>query len=234
MNNIAVMEGDLLLLPRLYFERTDQGLARWTALDLVRFTEPEFWAKRHAANTLVPGNQGLLNRAGFLNGYKMNAFSYTQGRMYARHGVDFIMVGGAPQLQHRGGGGGSDLRRMKRLDSLTAVTVPNPKNPSKPGIDHRGAEVVWDIGEGLGRGNGVGALAVAGDAVLVGLEVSASEWKERQRMPYRLQVLNLADGKLRQELPVAAKPIQGGIAVADGRVTVVTADGTVACFAGAE
>ncbi|MCY3022802.1 MAG: PQQ-binding-like beta-propeller repeat protein [Planctomycetota bacterium] len=234
MNNIAVMDGDLLLLPRLYFRRTDQGLERWTGMDLAKFTEPEFWAKRHEANTLVPGNQGLLNRVGFLNGYKMSAYSFTQGRMYAWHGANFIMVGGAPQLQHRGGDGGSALRRMKRLDSVTQTTTPNPANPAKPSINHRGAEVVWDNGEGLGRGNGLAALAVAGDAVLVGLEVSESEWKERQRMPYRLQVLNLADGKLRQELPLSAKPIQGGIAVADGRVTVVTADGTVACFSGAE
>jgi outer membrane protein assembly factor BamB len=101
-------------------------------------------------------------------------------------------------------------------------------------VERRGAEVVWDNGEGLGRGNGVSALAVAGDAVLVGLEVGESEWKERKRMPYRLQVLDLADGKLRQELPVAARPIQGGIAVADGRVTVVSSDGTVACFAEAQ
>jgi hypothetical protein len=234
MNNIAVMDGDLLLLPRLYFTRTDEGLQWWNALDQPRFTEPEFWAKRHAAGTLVPGNQGLLNRVGFLNGYKMSAYSYTQARMYARHGADFLMVGGAPQLEHRGGGGGSELRRMKRLDSLTEQTLPNPRNPDRPIIKHRGAEVVWENTEGVARGNGLVALAVAGDAVLAGLEVSQSEWRERQRMPYRLQVLNLSDGKLRQELPLSAKPIQGGIAVAGVRVIVVTADGTVACFAGAQ
>jgi hypothetical protein len=234
MNNVAVMDGDLLLLPKLYFKRTERGLQRWTGLDLNRGGEREFWAKRYVVNTLVPGNQGLLNRAGFLNGYKMSAYSYTQGRMYARHGNDFVMVGGAMRFENRGGGGGSALRRMKRLDTLAAIVVPNPKNPSKRSVENRGAEVVWDNGAGLGRGDGLSALAVAGDAVLVGLEVSASEWKERRRMPYRLQVLDLADGKLRQELPLAAKPIQGGIAVADGRLTVVTADGTVACFAGVE
>jgi hypothetical protein len=47
-------------------------------------------------------------------------------------------------------------------------------------------------------------------------------------------VLNLADGALRQELPLIAKPTQGGIAVANGRVTVVTSDGTMACFAGVQ
>jgi outer membrane protein assembly factor BamB len=118
MNNIAVMEGGLLLLPRLYFSRIDQGLERWTGMDLAKSTEQEFWAIRHAANTLVPGNQGLLNRIGFLNGYKMSTYSYTQARMYARHGADFIMVGGAPRFENRGGGGGSELRRMKRLDSI--------------------------------------------------------------------------------------------------------------------
>jgi len=50
----------------------------------------------------------------------------------------------------------------------------------------------------------------------------------------RRQVLNLADGALRQELPLIAKPTQGGIAVANGRVTVVTSDGTMACFAGVQ
>jgi hypothetical protein len=139
MNNIAMMEGNLLLLPKLYFSRTDRGLERWTGLDISgRASEYDFWAKRYATDTLVPGNQGLLNRVGFLNGYKMSAYSFTQARMYARHGADFVMVGGAPQYANRGGGGGSALRLMKRRDSLTPIERRNPKDPARPIVEKRG------------------------------------------------------------------------------------------------
>ncbi|MGD0900063.1 MAG: hypothetical protein ABR915_19690 [Thermoguttaceae bacterium] len=189
MNSIAVMDGDRFLMPRLYFQRTDQGFAPY---------KPNL-----AAAALVPGNQGLLNRLGFMNGYKLNSYSGTLAKMYAVHGADFVMVGGATSIGGRGGSGDSVLRRMKGGEKK--------------------AEVVWENETGLGGkvNTRISALAVADDAVVIGMD-------------QHLQLLNLADGKLRQELPLAAKAIQGGIAVAAGRVTVVAGDGTVACFAAAE
>ena len=82
------------------------------------------------------------------------------------------------------------------------------------------------------RGNGTESLVVAGDKVLVGLSVvNKDQFKEMQRLPFRLLVLGLSDGQQQQELALPAKPILGGISAVSGRIYVTTADGTVTCFA---
>jgi len=234
MNTPAVMDAEHFLLAGLHARRVGDGLVAWNALhDITGQWEPNFWAKRHQTGVLVPGNQGMINRVGFLGGYKLNAFSYTQGRLYAWKGDDFVMVGGSSTLQHRGGEGDSRLRRMRRLPELKEIAVPDGKDPTVMRKKLLGAEVVWEKSEDLPRGDGISAIAVAGDTLLVGLEVTNRDrWRERQAMAFRLQTLALADGSVRQELALPAKPILAGIACADGRVLVVTADGTVSCFAG--
>jgi len=65
----------------------------------------------------------------------------------------------------------------------------------------------------LARGDGSRAMAVTGESVLVGVSVTNNDqWRERQRLPHRLHVLDMADGKLRQELPLPAPAILGGSA----------------------
>lgn len=231
-NTPAMMMDDRFLLAGLHCDRKSGDLApAFELFNTSRSWEWEFWKLRYQAGYLVPGNQGLLARTDFLGGYKLSQLSYTSARMYAWKGSDFVMVGGAPQLQHRGGGGGSVLRRMRRLPELKELQSPNPKEPTRPILSYRGADAVWEAAEDLPRGDGLTAIAVAGDAVLAGIEVrNRDRYKERQAMPYRLQVYNFADGKLRQELALASSPITGGIAATGGRVYVVTTDGTLACF----
>lgn len=231
-NSPAVMTDDRYLMAGVHLARTDKGLEPWFGLfPPPKNWESDFWKIRHDAKTLVPGNQGLLARVDFLGGYKLTAYAFTQARFYAHKGDDFVMVGGAPALQHRGGDSDSELRRMKRLPEVLASTRPHPKPTEKPIRITKGAEVVWEIGEPLARGNGATALAVAGDTVLFGIEVTNRDrHRERQAMAYRLQLLNLADGTIRQELALPAPPIFGGIAIANGRVYVTTSDGSLTCF----
>ena len=124
------------------------------------------------------------------------------------------------------------MRAFERKAVLEQTTVANKKEPDRPIKKTFGAEMKWDNPMPLTRGDGTEALAVAGDKVLVGYAVTHSDqWKEKQRLPYRLVVLALADGREQQELPLPAKPILGGISAVAGRVFVITDDGTVTCFA---
>ena len=229
-----VTDGKNFLLPRIHLVRTDGRLAlAETGKNPKRIDEHAFWANNHALGLLVPGNQGLLNRVDFLGGYKMSAFGHVQARMFAYHGDSFVCVGGTDgAVQHRGGERGSWVRAFVRKPALEHTTVPNKKEPDRPIKKAFGAEMKWDNPMPLTRGNGTEALAVAGDKVLVGYAVTHSDQgKEKQRLPYRLVVLALADGKQQQELALPAKPILGGISAVAGRVFVATDDGTVTCFA---
>ena len=112
----------------------------------------------------------------------------------------------------------------------------NPKEPDKPRKATTGSELRWENPMPLAqRGDGTQTMAVAGEAVLVGLSVTERDrWKEREKMPHRLQVLGLADGKLQQEYPLPAAPIPGGLSAAKGRVYVTTIEGSVTCFEAAK
>lgn len=231
-NTPAVMTGDRYLMAGVHLARSEKGLEPWFGLfPEGRSWEHEFWQLRHGMRSLVPGNQGLLARVDFLGGYKLAAYVGTQGRMYAYNGDDFVMIGGSPRMQHRGGDSDSELRRVKRAANFATTTQPNPREPGKLLYITQGAEEVWNFGEPLARGNGATALAVASDTVLLGMEVTNRDrHKERAAMAYRLQLINFADGTVRQDLALPAPPIVGGIAVAAGRVYVTTNDGSLTCF----
>jgi len=137
-------------------------------------------------------------------------------------------------VQHRGGDRGSWVRAFERKPALEQTIVANKKEPDRPIKKTYGAEMKWDNPMPLTRGDGTEALAVASDKVLVGYAVTNKDQsKEKQRLPFRLVVFGLADGKEQQELPLPAKPILGGLSAASGRVYVTTEDGTVTCFAAA-
>jgi len=231
-NTPAVMTADRYLMAGVHLARSEKGLEPWFGLfPEGRSWEHEFWQLRHGMRSLVPGNQGLLARVDFLGGYKLAAYVGTQGRMYAYNGDDFVMIGGSPRLQHRGGDSDSELRRVKRVADFNTTTQPNPREPGKLLYTTKGAEEVWNFGEPLARGNGATALAVASDTVLQGIEVTNRDrHRERAAMAYRLQLINFADGTVRQDLALPAPPIVGGIAVAAGRVYVTTNDGSLTCF----
>jgi outer membrane protein assembly factor BamB len=229
-----VTNGKLFLMARVHCKREDGKLTPWNYWSSKQKPGEEgLWESNYNTGILVPGNQGLLNRIDFLGGYKMCAFGYVQARQFAYRDSDFLTVGGTKgTLQHRGGDGGSSVSAFKRRPALGEITVTNPKEPDKPRKMTAGSELRWENPMELARrGDGTKALAVAGDSVLVGVSVTDGDrWKEREKMPHRLQVLSLADGKLQQEFPLPATPIPGGLSAAKGRVYVTTIDGSVTCF----
>jgi hypothetical protein len=173
---------------------------------------------------LTPGNQGILARVEFLGGYKLGQYGLASGRLFAFKGDEFAAVGGSASPQHRGGNNDSALRRMRRLPAITTIDVPDAKDPAKVQKRQVGNQVLWE--------QGLGAIAMAGDALLVGGEVTNRDrWKERQAMAFRLRILRQDSGEPRQDdLALPAKPLVGGISSDDGRVFVVTADGTLTAF----
>lgn len=229
-----VTDGKLFLMPRIHCQRENGELTPIKfSKGVKKFDEHMYWANAHALGILMPGNQGLLNRVDVLNGYKMSNYAHVQGRLFAYHDDHFVSVGGTDGgMQHRGGDRGSWVRGYERKTELVQISAPNSKNPDQPLKRTIGSEIKWHNPMPLAHGNGSEALAVAHDKVLVGLAVTNNDQsKERKRLPFRLEILGLADGALQQEVPLPAKPILGGISAVGGRVYVTTADGTVTCFA---
>jgi len=232
-----VTDGKLFLMARVHCKREGGKLAPWNYWSSKEKPgEQGLWESAYNTGILVPGNQGLLNRLSFLGGYKMSAYGYVQARQFASRGDRFVCVGGTSGfVEHRGGGGGSAVKAFQRRQALTEVAVADPKNPDKPRMKLSGAEMRWENPMPLSRrGDGTQTMAVAGDCVLVGLSVTERDrWREREQLPHRLLVLRLSDGQVQQELPLPATPIPGGLSIAEGRVCVTTADGSVTCFAAA-
>ena len=98
-----------------------------------------------------------------------------------------------------------------------------------------GAERLWSAPYHESDGTGLGGLAVAGDAVLVGFAVeNRDHWRARDEMPYRLRILDYQTGQQRQDdLELPAKPVLHGVTAGQGRVYVSCEDGSLVCF-GAE
>ncbi|MEI6232947.1 MAG: PQQ-binding-like beta-propeller repeat protein [Planctomycetota bacterium] len=235
-NSPPVTNDKLFLMPRLRCVRENGQLVPATiAKNAKKIDEHMFWASAYEVGILVPGNQGLLNRTEFLGGYKMSAFGHVQARMFAYRDNRFVCVGGADgAVQHRGGDKGSWVRAFDRKAALESTAVPNKKEPDRVVKKTFGSDLKWDNPMPLTRGDGTDALAVAGDKVLVGFSVvNSDQSKEKQRLPFRLLVLGLADGKEQQTLALPAKPILGGISACAGRVYVTTSDGSITCFAAA-
>ncbi|MFM2092672.1 MAG: Serine/threonine-protein kinase AfsK, partial [Planctomycetota bacterium] len=232
----AVVDRGLYQIPGLTLRITDGRLQEWTpdyTAKGQRWSEWDGWYERFARGVLTPGNQGILARVEFLGGYKLSQYGLASGRLFAFKGDEFAAVGGSPTPQHRGGNNDSALRRMRRLPAIATIEVPDAKDPTRIHQRQVGNRLLWEQGNmGLWRGDGLGAIAVAGDALLVGGEVTNRDrWKERQAMPFRLRLLHLDSGEPRQDdLALPAKPLVGGISSDDGRIFVVTADGTLSAF----
>jgi hypothetical protein len=226
-NTPAVSNGSLVLLAGVWLEKRDGGLVPWDGLQADN--EHDRWTARFPLGLLVPGNQGLLNRSERLGGYKMSYFGLTQAPFFAYRGRDFVTVDGTTTIQHRGGGRSrqATVRRFRKYDALREEPDPRRKRPIL-----RGGEVLWETLCKEADKTGFRALAVAGDAVLLGFSVdNRDHWRDRKEMAFRLRALDLGSGKPRQDdLPLPAAPVEGGISAAGGRVYVVTEDGTVSCF----
>lgn len=234
-----VLDRGLFQIPGKTLRIADGALQEWTSTyqpQSGRWNEWDGWYERFERGVLTPGNQGVLARVEILFGYKLGQYGLASGRLFAFKDDEFAAVGGAASPQHRGGSNDSVLRRMRRLPAITTIEVPDAKDPARLQKRQVGNRVLWEQGNlGLWRGDGLGAIAMAGDALLVGGEVTnADRWKERQAMPFRLRVLRQDSGEQRQDdLALPAKPLVGGIISDDGRVFVVTADGTLSAFGAA-
>ena len=239
-NTPAVMTDDHFLLAGVHATRDDHGNliddnSLWPE-GKGGEREREFWKVRHQAGVLVPGNQGLLHRPGYLGGYKLAAYSLTQAKMYAwnHESGDFVMLGGANTLSHRGGRGDGTLRRLRRFPEIEIRQVPLPKDPSRTRRLIRGAETHWELLDHKQpwRDFGGSALAVAGDVVLMGFTISNRDrHRERAEQADRVRLLSMKDGSTLADLPVSAQPVTSGIAVSNSRVYVSCVDGSLHCFA---
>jgi hypothetical protein len=151
--------------------------------------------------------------------------------VYAYRGKDFLHAGGSTTENHRGGDRGgrrTDVTRFRKLDAINEV--PRPKQPGR--TMKIGSEVIWTGPYHESDGTGLGGLAVAGDAVLVGFSVeNRDHWRAAKEMPHRLRTFDYESGKKRQEdLALPAKPILQGVTAGDGKVFVVCEDGSIVCF----
>ena len=103
----------------------------------------------------------------------------------------------------------------------------------------RFADLVWENDDKLLRSRqepAISAMAVSDNAIFLGLSIVGPEsdriYREgRAEMPHRLRVLDLESGELIRDYPLPAQTVQGGVALAHGRVYVTTEDGSITAFA---
>jgi len=234
-NTAAVSNGKLLFLAGIYLERRDGKLvSRAMRRGSGGQGEHKWWADNFNYDLLIPGNQGLIFDYTQMGGYKMPYYGFTQAAVYAYRGKDFLHAGGTTTEQHRGGGRGgrrTEITRFRKYDALKQV--PHPHRPGK--TMNVGAEVLWSAPYHESDGTGLGGMAVAGDAVLVGFSVeNRDHWRARDEMPHRLRIFDYETGKKRQDdLELPAKPVLHGVTAGADRVFVACEDGSIVCFGAA-
>lgn len=157
-------------------------------------------------------------------GYNKDAYAGMLSRqfIYRPGSASIIDMGGEGMGSYGGRGGGSESKvtLLKRLPAVAGE-----------GNGRTGAEVVWShpFSRELGELYGIRAAVAAADRVLVGLTYDgARDFRGKDRR--MLVVLDYADGKTLQEIPLPAPPATGGISIAQGRVFVACEDGSIHCF----
>ncbi|MDP6637377.1 MAG: PQQ-binding-like beta-propeller repeat protein [Phycisphaerae bacterium] len=235
-NSPVISNGKLLFTPGIYLEKKAGKLV---AFDIRRREgsggEHAWWADNFKYDIVVPGNQGLVFDYAQMGGYKMPYYGHTQAPVYAYNGDKFIHAGGTTREQHRGGDRGgrrTEVTRFRKFDSLRDVPHSDPKRAARGVKMKSGNEIVWKASYHESDGRGLGGLAVAGDAVLVGFSVeNRDHWRAARAMPHRLRTFDFETGKRRQDdLTLPAKPILHGVTVGSGCVLVVCEDGSIVCF----
>ncbi|MDP6524852.1 MAG: PQQ-binding-like beta-propeller repeat protein [Kiritimatiellia bacterium] len=231
-NTPIVSDGRLMLLAGIHLEKRDGQLTdRPMKRGAGSTGEHAWWADNFNYDILIPGNQGLVFDYTQMGGYKMPYFGFTQAPVYAYKGKNFLHAGGTTTEQHRGGGRGgrrTEVTRFRKLDEIREVPHPKQENRKMK----VGSDTIWKAPYHESDGRGLGGLAVAGDAVLVGFSVeNRDHWRARDEMAHRLRVFDYETGKKRQDdLALPAKPVLHGVSAGDGRVFVVCEDGTVVCM----
>lgn len=235
-NSPVISDGKLMFMPGIYLEKTERKLV---AFDIRRREgsggEHAWWADNFKYDIVVPGNQGLVFDYTQMGGYKMPYYGHTQAPVYAYDGNRFLHAGGTTREQHRGGDRGgrrTEITRFRKYDKLREVPHKIPERAARGVKMKVGNEVIWKGAYHESDGTGLGGLAVAGDAVLVGFSVeNRDHWRAAKVMPHRLRTFDFETGKKRQDdLALPAKPILHGVTAGAGRVFVVCQDGSIVCF----
>ncbi|MFM2091871.1 MAG: hypothetical protein RLZZ127_2360 [Planctomycetota bacterium] len=212
-NNTPVFADGQLLLPGVLLKRNGNGFVPGSLPDGGKGAKGRF-KQGWLAQGIIPGYQGLTNRipAG-LSGFMLTFYGGVSGRIFAINGGDFMVVGSSQVTSNRGGDGGDQVVRHRKLAAEQQVTGKD----GKPIDALRYAETVWEGPQD--RTSGVTAMLVAGDAVVVA-----------RTRPAVIDVLDWATGAQRQRIEVPSPVIGNGLSSDDGRLFATLADGTVLAF----
>ena len=234
-NTVPIMDEHWFMLPRRIVLRNADGslgdpgpdgrLNADSFLDIEDFPEHQRKARlaRFGANSI------LGERRQNVGGWRKPLYANTLARIYAIRGDEFVSVGGGlGTASGRGGGGDSKVHRMRWIDEPVKVKA-NPQS-------WHWSEVVWEHKDTLLDSRGlpsVSAMAVSDNAVFLGASIYISGRRgeeEREKMAHRLRILDLESGALIRDLPVPARVLQGGIALAAGRIVIASEDGGLTVY----
>ncbi len=228
-NSVVVMNKDWLLLPGANLRRVNGRIGQPSDRPFLgpeSFASSEEFDKTQQEQKLfrLGANAIIGEETVTIGGWRKPTYADTLARIYAIRGDEFISVGGGiGTASGRGGGGGSNIHRLRWLEK--------PIVDRKPRIS---AGVVWEHDEVILKSrslSAVSAIAVCDNAVYLGMSVENirdRQWREAYaEMPHRLRVLDFQTGKILSELKLPARVQQGGIALADGKVVVAMEDGSI-------
>jgi outer membrane protein assembly factor BamB len=214
-NNIGVFADGQFLIPGVVLRRAGDTLADGSLPDGGKGVKGRFkqgWMTRH----IIPGFQGLSNRfPKGLAGFMLTFYGGVSGRIFASGSEEFVAVGSSLVTSNRGGDGGDQVVRHRRLPAEEQVMGKD----GKPMDALRYAEVVWQSPQD--KTSGITAMLVAGDAVVVA-----------RTRPAVIDVLEFSTGAQRQRIEVSAPVVGNGLSSDDGRLFAALEDGTVLAFGG--
>lgn len=232
-NSVPVMTDQWFCLPGSVFRRQEGRLGVPGDEDGLseksRIATQDFLAVQHEEQVIRMGSNALIGEKSVtVGGWRKPFYGKTIARIFAIDARNrrFVSVGGGVNTASaRGGGGDSTVHRMTLLGS--------------PVSERRGKRYVeqdWEYRDPLlvSRGQpSITALAASDRAVYLGLSILASGAggrDARAKMPHRLRILDQDTGELIRDVAVPARVLQGGIALAGGKIFVTTEDGTVTAF----
>jgi len=222
-NTLPIMNEDFLILPDRIMRRQDGRIGAGSdEFDIEPSDYATEWQfdREHRDQRLVRfGRQPILGEPSHVaGGWKLPYYADTLARIFAVKGDRFVSLGGGLETaRQRGRGGDSKVHLFEWLDQ------PKPDGPN----DKVYAEPLWERPEGdfANRGRpGISAIAVSDNAIVVA--GSYHHWRTiEDEGEHHLFVIDLETGKDLHHVLLPGRPMHTGIALADGRIHVVTEDG---------
>jgi hypothetical protein len=209
-NNTVLFADGQLLLPGVVLKRNGTTFGPGSLPDGGKSNKARFIQGWHAKH-LLPGFRGLTSR-GSMAGFMLTFYGGVSGRIFALNGEDFVAVGSSLTTDNRGGAGGDQVVRHRRLAAVEQVVGKD----GKPIDAQRYAAAVWEAPKDT---SGVTAMLVAGNVVAVA-----------RTRPAVIDILDGATGAQRQRFELTAPVIGNGLSSDDGRIFASLDDGTVLAF----